>query len=245
MSTDKLHRETSARWRLGALALAVLLLPACQTARMPIPDTLATSERMPVSGRQGLQVNQSLRFGPFEAHGVRRSWTRGRDRGATTVATQHERRQEYRFTLREAGEDHWFVACHAAALTVSIDILSVDFRPTDESAVYCNLQLLSDPSTSWTLDLRETRDRPLSGTLSGGGERLAVSGTNRVDRALAMDATTGYEFRDADGVIGAVEVLNRGAVWLSGDLGAERRRTLAAASAALLLLEDLRSTYRD
>jgi hypothetical protein len=60
-----------------------------------------------------------------------------------------------------------------------------------------------------------------------------------------MDATTGYEFRDADGVIGAVEVLNRGAVWLSGDLGAERRRTLAAASAALLLLEDLRSTYRD
>jgi hypothetical protein len=243
MRTEPLHHGISAAWRPVALALALPLLSGCQTARMPIPDTLVASERMPVSGRQGLQINQRLRFGPYEAHQVRRSWTRGRDRGASTIATQYERRQEYRFTLREAGEDHWFVACHAAALTVSIEILSVDVRPTDESTLYCNLQLLSDPSTSWTLELRETRDRPLSGTLTG-GERLAVVGTNRVDRALSMGETTGYEFRGNDEVLGAVEVLNRGAVWLRADLNPDGRRVIAGASAALLLLEDLRATYR-
>jgi hypothetical protein len=47
--------------RLGILLgilIGMLLFPGCRTARMPLPETLAATERMPVSGRQGLRLKR-------------------------------------------------------------------------------------------------------------------------------------------------------------------------------------------
>jgi hypothetical protein len=236
---------SSGKARLGAFAVLVMLLPACQMARMPLPETLSAAERMPVSGRQGLAIRQHLRFGPYEAYQVNRSWTRGRDRGATTVATQSERTKSYRFTLREDGQDRWSVACRASVLMVTIETRVVDIRPTNESALHCNIQSLENRTTAWELVLREQWERPLAGTLSLGADAYQVIGTHRVERAPPTGSTTGYQFREGGELIGAVEVINRGAVWLRGDQSPERRSVLSAASAALLLLEDLRETIRD
>jgi hypothetical protein len=243
----RLGRQTLTSPGTAELRTLVVLLafaPSCSMARMPVPESLSAAERMPVSGRQGLILRQQLRFGSYEAHNLRRSWTRGRDRGETTLATQSERRQAYSFTLRENGHDAWFVACHASVVMVTIETRVVDLHPTNESALYCNLQPLADPTAAWELVLREQRERPLSGTLSHGEATVQVAGTNRVERALPMGNTTGYEFRQDGEVIGAVEVINSGAVWLRGDRSPERRALLSAASAALLLLEDLRETIR-
>jgi hypothetical protein len=243
----EVHTRTSTLSRGGlacllVLASAVLSLPGCQTARLPLPETLSTAERMPVSGRQGFRIKQRLRFGPYQAHRVTRSGTQGRDRGTTETARETERRQTYAFTLREGEQDYLYVACHASLARVLIETGVIDLHPADESALYCNLQPLDDASAAWELDLRETLGRPLAGTLSYRDVRIDVAGTNRLERGLPMGSTTGYDFRDGDEAVGAVEVINSGAVWLGENLGPERRRLLAASAAALLLHEDLRES---
>lgn len=230
---------------IAALLLAAVSLGGCQTARLPVPDSLVTAERLAVSGRQGLQLRQRLRFGSYVAHPINRSWTRGRDRGATLAARQLERRQTYRFTLQDSDVEYWFVACHASAQSIRIDLGVIEAHPADESALYCNLQSATDRLAAWELELQERRGRPLAGTLELGDTRFDVDGTNRLEGALPMGSTTGYEIRSDGDVVGAVEVINNGAVWLSPDLDLEQRRLLAAAAAALLLLEDLYETIRE
>jgi hypothetical protein len=227
---------------LWALALVTPLAVACQAARLPVPDSLAAAERLPVTGRQGLQLRPTLRFGSFEAGPIARSWTRGRDRGATTLALKSERRQTFEFTLHDGGEPHWFVACRAQAHRVRIDLGLVDVHPSEGSALYCNLQSTADRMTAWEMELKERRGRPLTGTLAHRGDRYDVVGTNRPAGALPMDGTVGYELRNGAGVVGAVEVVNRGAVWLHPGIDAETRRLLAAAATALLLLDELYTT---
>jgi hypothetical protein len=230
---------------LVLVAITALIAPGCQAARMPLPEGLATAERLPVSGRQGLRPGTRLRFGSFEAHPVTRSWTRGRERGAIPTATERERTQTYRFTLREDGAERWFVACRASLRSVRFDVGPILVNPSDESALYCNLQAAGDERIAWELELEERHGRPLAGTLALAPTRLNIVGTARVESALPMGLTTGYEIRVGDDVLGAVEVINGGAIWLRHDLDPGRRQLLAATAAALLLLEDLYATIRE
>jgi hypothetical protein len=220
-----------------------LLSSGCQPARIPLPAELATAERMPVSGRQGLILKPRLRFGPYAAESISRSWTRGRDRGGTALARHSERRQTYRFILQEGETPHWFVACRASVERVRIDVGGgFEIRPGDEAALFCNLQSVEDRLEAWELELREQHGRPLSGSLTAGGGQFDVVGTDRIDGALPLGSTTGYQLRGREGIVAAVEVMNRGAVWLHAGLNPDQRPLLAAAAAALLLLEDLYET---
>jgi hypothetical protein len=228
---------------MAGVALSVALMVAgCQTARMPLPDGLAAAERMPVSGRQGIRPGTRLRFGSFEANPVTRSWVRGRERGRGPTAMERERTETYRFTLREDGAETWFVACRASLRSVRFDLGPIQVHPSDQSALYCNLQSMADERIAWELELAERHGRPLAGTLALAATRLDVVGTARVAGALSMGLTTGYEIRAGDEVLGAVEVINSGAIWLRHDLDPVRRPLLAATAAALLLLDDLYAT---
>jgi hypothetical protein len=219
------------------LALMIGGTGACQMARMELPDSLAGAERLEVRGRQGLSFRQRIRFGEYETSRVRRSWTRVRDRGATSSARQHDRRQEYRFIVSEGAVERWSVSCLSTVRAFVLEAGGVEIRPSDESALYCNLQSMQDPETAWELQLREQHERPLQGVLSREGERIAVRGTNRSQGPLALGSTTGFEFGEQSA---AVEVINNGAVFLTAELTRERRSLLAAAAAALLALEDPR-----
>jgi hypothetical protein len=227
---------------LRVLAAVVVLLPAsgCRTARMELPETLVTEERMAVSGRQGFAMRRRIRFGSFETTPVRRSWTRVRERGASSSAVQLDRRQEYSFVLREDGAERWSVSCLSTLRAFVLQAGGIEARPSNESALFCNVQSLADATLAWELQLAERHERPLAGALSRGGERLAVVGTNRSPHGLPLGSTTGFEIREGDRPIGAVEVINSGAVWLPGGVGPERRSLLAAVAAALLALEDPR-----
>lgn len=236
--------RTSPAHGLVVVIMAVLMAPGCHAARMPLPEGLAAAERLPVSGRQGLSPGTRLRFGSFEAYPVTRSWTRGRERGATPMATERERIQTYEFSLREDGAEPWFVACRASLRSVRIDAGPFQVHPSDESALYCNLRAVGDAQIAWELELEERHGRPLAGTLSLPPTRLSIVGTDRVEGALPTGLTTGYEIRAGADVLGAVEVINGGAIWLRHEPDPERRRLLAASATALLLLEDLYATIR-
>src|SRR5690606_28584764 len=116
----------------------------------------------------------------------------------------------------------------ASAARVRIDAAVVDIHTTDESALYCHLEPADRASTAWELELHERRDRPLGGHLAQGDQRLDVVGTDRLERALPLGTTSGYEIRERDIAVAAVEVINQGAVWLRENLDPDRRRMLSA-----------------
>jgi hypothetical protein len=58
-----------------AFLFAILLLAGCNTMKPALSEAETIS--YPVKGRQGLLINQKLKFGDYETSKVKRSWTRG------------------------------------------------------------------------------------------------------------------------------------------------------------------------
>ena len=214
-----------------------LLLAGCRTARMPVPAALATAERYAVEGRQGLKVGEQLRFGPFEAREIDRTWVRGGD--LEVVGLEFNRRlQRYAFVLQGGAAERWAVSCETTLRRRIIDGEDIQTTLRDRSKLDCTLE--GGRAERWTLSLSDRRDQPLAGTLSSGATDLAVRGTKKLAGGLPAESTTGYEIGMGDQPVAAVEVIGDGAVWLTQTDGVPRD-VLAAVAAALLLLEDLRA----
>lgn len=236
------NRNSSWRHPVSLMGVTMIaLLGACQTAQMPVPETLAAAPRMNVQGRQGWKIDQRLRFGPYEANDVSRSWTRGGDIQVRTVSASG-RRQNYAFTLREGGQERWRVECDANLVRAGIEVGGVEVEPLSRSALECRLNSLDGAAGPWFLTLTEQHERPLAGTVRSDTRTLQVQGTNRLERSLPAGYTTGYEIGAQGGTLAAVEVVNAGAVWLQPGLDPVQSSLLSAVAAALLLLEDLRET---
>lgn len=227
-----------------AFAAAVFLLAGCQAARMPVPPALSASERLAVQGRQGLKIREHVRFGPYEAVEIDRSWTRGSDLQVQAYEG-NRRKQQYTFVLREGDASRWHVSCEAFLRKHTIRTKVVDVELEDRSALDCDIRAAGDASGAWTLALAENQERPLEGDLTNGDERLRVRGTRRLQKGLPAETTTGYEVLAAGRAVAAVEVINAGAVWLDASAARERQGLLSATAAALLLLEDLRAHLPD
>lgn len=229
--------------RLSTLAVVVLLLTAssaCAPVRMALPDGLPTSEPMSVQGRQGWRINQRIRFGPYATERIDRSWTRGRD--LQILAYDGSRRnQSYGFLLREGGEPAWEVACTTRLRrdALAFDDWAIALR--EDGRLLCEIQDLEGDGRPLRLTLISEGERPLRGTLEGDHLQVEVRGTNRLAKGLPLGETSGYHLRSGDRVLGAVQVINAGTVWLSPHLTPPERGALAALAAALLALEDLRA----
>ena len=57
---------------------------------------------------------------------------------------------------------------------------------------------------------------------------------------LRMGAPTGYIFRVGGRPVGAVEVINKGTVWLNNSVSPKVRSALAATSVIMLLYKDIK-----
>lgn len=220
------------------MALSTLLL-ACSTAHMPLPNTLSSMDPMPVKGRQGQKIKESLSFGTFEAIEIDRSWVKGGDIQLTAFESG-KRSQHFTFQLRDEGADRWFVSCEASLRRSAVNTEVVDVEIMNRSRATCYITLQPDISITWILTLGERGDRPLVGDLTNKAKLLTVTGTRKLSGGLSAESETGYEFREGEQVLAAVEVINNGVVWLPEPTTPDRD-VLAAAMAALLLLEDLRA----
>lgn len=228
------------RSHLGSLLLVLLALSACRTAHMPLPEPLASVDPMPVHGRQGWKISESLRFGPYEVHAIDRSWVRGRDLRLGAAAWER-RSQQYAFTLSDGAELQWQVACEAHLRRTTLEERGLEVALSDRSSLRCTLRDPAAARPPWTLALAETHEAPLQGTVAGGRKTLDVVGTARLQGGtFAGSDPTGYEIRTPEKALAAVEVLNAGTVWMVGGALPSDRAVFAAIAAALLLLEDLR-----
>lgn len=223
---------------LAALPVAGAKL---KPAAMRLPEELAATERLPVTGRQGWKTLQTVSFGDFHVHDVNRSFTRGGDLQFLFYKGS-KRRQRFDFTVAEGGVDTWKgqAETNLRRRALSFDL---DIEMRNKSGFATRLTSIEHPEEVWTLDLKEKGERPLEGTLAWGRQSIAVKGTRKLaGTPLPLDVASGYTFEHAGRVVAAAEVMNDGAVWLSGELAPSLRGPVTAAISALLLFEELRPT---
>lgn len=235
----------------GARAVGLLVLGgalasvACQMARMALPPDLTVEAReMICRGRQGFKFNEAFDFLPFQVRDVRRSWTTIREGGASWLGAA-EAKQRYEFRVGEAGGPMWEGRCAVGAEVLELELrkvfggtLEIDLR--SDQTLFGTLRERIDREP-WLLALGQGYgERALHGVLEKGDLRIAISAQHRLAQSPlpVMDAA-GYLLALRGETVAAVEIINRGAVWISPGVDPEMRGALAAAAAALLLHQDL------
>jgi hypothetical protein len=217
---------------------------AAKPVAMQLPDELAKVERIPVKGRQGWKLNEQLQFGATRVTEVERSLTKGSDLGIVFYQGA-KRRQAFGFTVAEGDAPAWRGAAatnvHRRSLRGDRDDVEISFK--DESGFAAHFAPTDKPQDIWVLEMSEKGERPMAGTLRRNDMVFSVIGTNRLEGLrLPLGDTSGYVIAWGSQVLAAVEVVNKGAVWMAPDVKSEHRAPLFAAISSLLLFEDLRAT---
>jgi hypothetical protein len=210
-----------------AVSLFLPLVAACSTVAYPLPGELSGVAPMPVSGRQGVMVNQRLSFGPYATGEVSRSATRGTDQTDKLDSHATTQIQRYAFALLRGGAKVADVECTAEGAGASTLGVTWESRRALDCAV------TPAEGERHTLRLASSRDRPLAGQVVGpAGYRVA--GSDRVG-AGRVTGTAGYTLTRIGGpAVAAVDVMNDGAVYLASAAD----DVVAAVAAALLLYQD-------
>lgn len=233
--------------RLFAKCLAVcLLLPACTTPQMRVDPVLeSVAIAYPVQGRSGWLLDQRLRFGEFSAGPVSRGWTKGYDYPFIIRFTGA--REKLRFPVSDGTGNEAMVHCigklREQDLRIFRDYFDVNINTTDTFT--CALEV-NDSATydfyASNLNVQQNLGyKPMQGSLRGGAEPVdlrSVWHLSSGQRSLTTEPL-GVEFLRGGEVIGAVETVNEGRVWVRDDLDQESRLVIGAVAAALLLRSGL------
>ena len=235
--------------RFPVLCLSVLLLASqlagCSLPRMQVDSGLsAQAPALPVAGREGWLVEQMLAFGEYRAGPVSRGWTKGYDYPFMVRFTGA--REKLRFAVRDGAGNEAMVHCagklREADLRVFRDYFDVNVHTTDSFA--CTVALENETVDFYVENLntqQNTGYRPLGGAARTGSGLIGMRAAWRLDSGQRWPGTQplGVEFLRDDTVIGAVETVNEGRVWIRPDLGDRDRLLLASLASALLLRSDL------
>lgn len=221
------------------MALAATAGPAAaREARLAVDTQLAASaSAMPVDGANPRRWGTDLSFGEFRAVGVRDGdhleWFFAVGNLGTGAA-----KSASRLTL-EGPSGAVRVECLAKRSVLARGSFSVDLALGKKPLMMCGLD--GPDGDRWTLTLTE-RAPDLSGAIQPaegiGGERLEVRSIHRLEGSKwPLAEPPGYEISKSGRVVAAVEIINRGRVWIGSDLDEATRQRVAAAAAALLLFE--------
>jgi hypothetical protein len=235
------------------IAGSLLLMLACSTPQMLLNEQLSTqSTPMPVKGRQGILINQKLAFGPYQTDKVGRGWTRSYKMDLLLLGLEGGR-EKFDFTIF-SGQNGITAFCtdKLKGIQVPVDRLSggrasedlLNFTIQTKDLFTATLIDQADQSP-WYLLIANRDDFRKKGKYAGMLSHpehgaISVEPVRKLQdqKTIGMDVI-GFEFKENGKVLAAVELLNQGRVWIDQNLENNRKLLLAAASAALLLQNDL------
>lgn len=239
---DRDKMTQSSRMRVGVVALmwSSLVVPtlgvACSHPRMAVPPNLGqVSDEIVVTNRSrasGLFVNEAFTMGPYQIVKVHRGFGK-EDRtgwGVNSVLSGTSQRQGfYDFDLKApTGMYKGQCRMHAGEETTQIGHLAMEGGRSQGMECNCsgggpgmtNLRLESMPQFRGAVTPRGGSAYPLEGIV------LTEDGRNA--------GLIGYEIRGAT-PIAAVEIVDKGRIWMSRALDAGVRADLACVFVGLLL----------
>ena len=235
-------------WIAGWLLLLFtgLSLSGCQVAHMALPQDLPSeSSELTVEGRQLLIFRDSFHFGLYHVTDIHRGWTRGGGNSVSIGASEFsssEAKQKYELSVNEPDRPTWAVQCATTADWSQLETqgflgggLTIEFSSNQQ--LVCTLKQEGSEKLSKLVMAQSAfaNETALQGIMTDGATRIDISAT-----PLQVSTPTGYIFHIKGRPVGAVEVINKGTVWLNNSVTPETRSALAATSAVLLLYQDIK-----
>lgn len=222
------------------MAVVLLLLASCKDYNIKIDqDMRAEAQQMEVKGRQGLTFNQKVRFGEFYTDRVRRGWTRRYD--IPFMIRFQGAQEKLSFSQFDAAGRQVVVSAIGKFQSKEIPLLGDFFGITLEYKYYF-------AGTIYAIGSGNTYDfivynpelnfklLPTEGQLNGPGLSVKVHGVTQLDdRKIWNIDNLGFEYKHGEQSVGAVQIFNRGKVWLRKGLEEEHRLVLAGLSTALMI----------
>lgn len=225
------------------LLIFISFFIGCRTARFAVPAHLkADAPEMTVEGLQRLSFKESISFGPYRVTDVDRSWTKTESWGGDWV-NKSKASQTYEFALKDQSGP----VCEAQCATgvQKREMQSDDFLwgLLDYEATHVNVACVfrtMPAKKRWRMFMSQSDGDALNGVITDGKNKIQVRGSNKLQGSpIPLSDPTGYVFQKDSRVLGAVEVINKGAVWLHPNVKDDLRTILATASSALLLYRDI------
>jgi hypothetical protein len=244
------ERRRMAGWLL--LSFTGLSLSGCQVAHMALPQDLPSqSSKLTVEGRHLLIFRDSIRFGLYHVTDIHRGWTKGKGFSISFGTTEYgssEAKQKYEFSINESGRATWDVRCATGANWSQLETqgflggrFAIEFSSNQQ--LVCTLKQEGSGKLSKLVMAQSAsaNQTALQGIMIDGANRVDISATHKLDTTpLQVSMPTGYIFHIRGRPVGAVEVINKGTVWLNNSVTPETRSALAATSAVLLLYQDIK-----
>jgi hypothetical protein len=222
-----------------------ILWIGCRTARFDVPSDLASqAPEWTVEGRQRFSFKEAISFGPFRTTDVDRSWTETTSWGAGWFSSS-KAKQTYEFLLQETGGPVWEAQCATGVSRQDMrfdEVLGGELEVELQANVYfaCSFCQKGEKNV-WRLAMSQpTSEMVLNGVLTDRKTRIQVQGSQKLQGSpIPIPDPSGYTFVLDGTLVGAVEVINKGAVWLRPTVDPEIRSVLATASTALLLYKNI------
>ena len=225
-----------------AIFVAILSLAGgCTVAQMQVPAPLDVVPAVPVDRGTVRKWNDPVSFGAWHTTSVDEGgtdWSPGRSAAAHRHEVQNVSLERiYRLILATPAAEiraGCFARLDAATYGgTSFDLGAVNGDPalqcTYDGAVMGSLELFEIPKVG---DAQ-------AGYLEFDNVRWHIQSVDRIVGSRSSGAIVGYEIRNDETVIGAVETINRGRVWIAPSLTAGEQDRVAAVVATLLLYRPL------
>ena len=221
----------------------VSLLAGCTVPNMQVdPNLSASTQAMPVSGRQGWLVNQQLAFGGFSSGPVKRSWTTGYN--IPFIVRFSGAKEKLGFPVSNpAGESAEFFCLGKLReydLPVFNKAFEVKLKTTD--VFTCGIALGEQSYEFYSENLNQNpRFSEITGQLQTPAGVITIHPVGSLQGGQSSWSTTalGYELKQDGRTVAAVETLNEGRVWISPELPADEQLLVAGVASALLLRSSL------
>jgi hypothetical protein len=227
-----------------------LVLASCSVPPMALEsDFKQQAQELPVEGRKVFKPNGSFAIGNYTVANVKRGWV---NMSGFSIFSYNNVKasQKYQFSLQNGQGNEWYVFGASKLQHKSLkDNTGVTIEVVPNMEYYAS-HFTSPESGQWhllTVDPRHYLERKkFEGELSNGNTTYKIAPVYKFEgKSLPMSEIIGYEFRDGSGVIGAVQVINNGNVWVTPELTSDARMVLASAMASLLLYEKLNETVEN
>jgi hypothetical protein len=236
-------------FRLASIVVSLILLGGC-ALHMPISEDLASgSQQMSVKRKNSMLANRVkfLSFGPYRVEEIHLHGT-PTDRKGSFGHAKLKAETRYDFRISQGGTSPW--ACDCVNHAEREDYFPLLGRSKElgyHVSLECNLAPAGG-GTTWAMTLAEddSSGNILRGSLTDGTRLVEVTGTHALQgRKTLSEGHTGFQFHDISGTLGAVELLGKQRVLMQSNSNDEIRHLMAAASATLLLYEDLNQRMKE
>ncbi|HEY4652434.1 MAG TPA: hypothetical protein VIG72_13515 [Pontibacter sp.] len=235
---------------LFVLLAGMLVFASCTVPQMAEESGFKQqAEELPVEGRKMLKPNGDFTIGNYKVTNVKRGWVQT---SGTSIFgyNDSEAMQKYQLSLLDDQGKEWSVQS-ASYLGITSwqdgNGLTIELSPNME---YYVSRITSPDGEEWrliTIDPRHYfKRKEFRGELTNGTTTFTIDPVYKFEgKTLPLSEIVGYEFRNASGVVGAVQVINGGKVWLKPDLQGDTRRVIASAMASFLLYNKLEESFQN